>query len=159
MTYDPMTVDGLLQVERLKNAPPVKILRPAYVEPVRRSCSASVVATGRSLDLLHPYAACHRMRKVYHLSHLISWLTIPTAMVLSVVTTLCGGAVLLSSAAVTVWQILLAGAAVAVSLFTVTRKSLFLSPKSSAPRAAGKHTEKSPSAKAEPKTDKDRKTT
>lgn len=160
VTYDPLTEDGLLQVERLKDAPPVRILRPAFVEPVRKSCSSCVVATGRSLDLLHPYAACHRMKKVYRLSHLISWLAIPTAMVLSVVATLSGCSALLSSAAVTVWQILLAGASVALSLLTVTRKSLFLTRKSPANRTAGKHTPapKSAVSKAESKTDKDRKT-
>ena len=160
VTYDPLTEDGLLQVERLKDTPPVRILRPAFVEPVRKSCSSCVVATGRSLDLLHPYAACHRMKKVYRLSHLISWLAIPTAMVLSVAATLSGCSALLSSAAVTVWQILLAGTSVAVSLLTVTRKSLFLSRKSPANRTTGKHTPapKSAAPKAESKTDKDRKT-
>ena len=160
VTYDPLTEDGLLQVERLKDAPPVRILRPAFVEPVRKSCSSCVVATGRSLDLLHPYAACHRMKKVYRLSHLISWLAIPTAMVLSVAATLSGCSALLSSAAVTVWQILLAGTSVAISLLTVTRKSLFLTRKSPANRTAGKHTPapKSAAPKAESKTDKDRKT-
>ena len=160
VTYDPLTEDGLLQVERLKDAPPVRILRPAFVEPVRKSCSSCVVATGRSLDLLHPYAACHRMKKVYRLSHLISWLAIPTAMVLSVAATLSGCSALLSSAAVTVWQILLAGASVALSLLTVTRKSLFLTRKSPANRTTGKHTPtpKSAAPKAESKTDKDRKT-
>ena len=160
VTYDPLTEDGLLQVERLKDAPPVRILRPAFVEPVRKSCSSCVVATGRSLDLLHPYAACHRMKKVYRLSHLISWLAIPTAMVLSVAATLSGCSALLSSAAVTVWQILLAGASVALSLLTVTRKSLFLTRKSPANRTTEKHTPapKSAVSKAESKTDKDRKT-
>ena len=159
VTYDPLVGEGLLQTERLGDAPPAGILRPTYVEPVRRSCSACVIATGRSLDLLHPYAACHRMKRVYHLSHTISWAVIPAAMVLALVTILGGCPVLLSSAAVTAWQILLAGISLAVSLCTVTRASLFLPPQKLTKHTPAKpHANPDASAKAEPKTDKDQKT-
>ena len=126
VTYDPLVGDGLLQVERLKDSPKVEILRPTYVESVRKTCSSGVIATGRSLDLLYPYTACRRMKRVYRLAHLTGWLTILAATGLSLAAVLTGHSDLLSSSAVTAWQILLAIASTVISLSVITRKSLFL---------------------------------
>ena len=126
VTYDPLVEGEILRNEACGDGAPVKIIRPGYVESVRRSCSAGVVATGRSLDLLYPYAACHRMKRVYGVAHLLSWLTLPVAMLLSLVTVFVGDFVTLSSAVVATWQILLTGVSVVISLLTVTRRSLFI---------------------------------
>ena len=128
VTYDPLVGKELLQVERLEHCPPVEVLRPAYAESVRRSCSAATVATGRSLDLLYPYAACRRMRRVYRLSHLVSWLTLLAAAGLALLSVYLDSDMILSSAAVTAWQILLTVLSVVICLTTVKKKALFLSP-------------------------------
>ena len=127
VTYDPLVGKELLQVERLEHCPPVEVLRPAYAESVRRSCSAATVATGRSLDLLYPYAACRRMRRVYRLSHLVSWLTLLAAAGLALLSVYLDSDMILSSAAVTAWQILLTVLSVVICLTTVKKKALFLS--------------------------------
>jgi hypothetical protein len=126
VTYDPLTNSTLLKQEPFQKLPAVELLRPDYVEPVRDARSGGVIATGRSLDLLYPYAACHRMRRVYRLFHLVSWLTIAAATALSLLTVLVGRADILSSAAVTVWQILLAAFTALMSLTALSRESLFL---------------------------------
>ena len=126
VTYDPLTNPMLLKQEPFQKLPAVELLRPDYVEPVRDARSGGVIATGRSLDLLYPYAACHRMRRVYRLFHLVSWLTIAAATALSLLTVLVGRADILSSAAVTVWQILLAAFTAIMSLTALSRESLFL---------------------------------
>ena len=126
VTYDPLTNPMLLKQEPFQKLPAVELLRPDYVEPVRDARSGGVIATGRSLDLLYPYAACHRMRRVYRLFHLVSWLTIAAATALSLLTVLVGRADILSSAAVTVWQILLAAFTALMSLTALSRESLFL---------------------------------
>ena len=128
VTYDPLVGKELLQVERLEHCPPVEVLRPAYAESVRRSCSAATVATGRSLDLLYPYAACRRMRRVYRLSHLVSWLTLLAAAGLALLSVYLDSDMILSSAAVTAWQILLTVLSVVICLTTVKKKTIFLSP-------------------------------
>ena len=138
ITYDSLVGKKLLEVEPLRDTPSVEILRPTYAEQIRKSCSSSVVATGRSLDLLHPYVACHRMKWVYRLSHLLSWLTIPVAMGLSLAAVFTRNPLLLSSAVVTVWQILLTGGAVLITLFHITRQSLFLTGRKPKKKAAGR---------------------
>ena len=126
VTYDPLVDEELLQVERLERCPPAEVLRPAYAEAPRKACSAAAVATGRSLDLLYPYAACRRMRRVYRLSHLISWLTLLAATGLSLSSVYLDGDMILSSAAVTAWQILLTVLSVTLCLLTVKKKTLFI---------------------------------
>jgi hypothetical protein len=126
VTYDPLTNSTLLKQEPFQKLPAVELLRPDYVEPVRDARSGGVIATGRSLDLLYPYAACHRMRRVYRLFHLVSWLTIAAATALSLLTVLVGRADILSSAAVTVWQILLTVFTAIMSLTALSRESLFI---------------------------------
>ena len=153
ITYDSLVGKRLLQVEPLKDAPAVEILRPTYAEQIRKSCSSCIVATGRGMDLLHPYAACHRMKWVYRLSHLLSWLTIPVAMGLSVAAVLTRNPLLMSSAVVTIWQILLTGVSVAVTLLHITRQSLFLSPGKPKKRPAGKGKSENAPVSAETKID------
>ena len=154
VTYDPLVGDSILQVEPLKNSPSVEILRPGYAEATRKSCSAGVVATGRSADLLYPYAACCRMRRVYRLAHLISWLTLLLAMGVSLLTVYTGATMALSSAAVIAWQILLTAVTAVISLCGITRKSLFIPYDTKKPVGATKPAAP-PSAKADTKKDKD----
>lgn len=152
VTYDPLVSPGLVELERFKELPAVEVLRPEYVEAVRESRSGGVIATGRSLDLLYPYAACRRARTVYRVAHIISWLTVPAAVGLSLLSVFLGNTLLLSSAAVTAWQLLLATALTALSLLTVTRKSLFLKPDK---KKATRDTDKTAPAPHTTKTDKD----
>ena len=153
ITYDSLVGERLLQVEPLRETPSVEILRPTYAEQIRKSCSSCVVATGRSMDLLYPYAACHRMKWVYRLSLLLSWLTIPAAMGLSIAAVLTHNPMLLSSAVVTAWQILLTGASVAITLLHITRQSLFLSSGKPKKRPTGYAKSDHTPAPAETKTD------
>ena len=85
-----------------------------------------MVATGRGLDLLYPYAACRRMRRAYRLSHLVGWLTLPVSVGLSLLTVFMGHHMALSGAAVIAIQILLAATSAVISLTQVTKKNLFL---------------------------------
>ena len=126
VTYDPLVGPGLLKQESFKKLPAVELLRPDYVEPVLDARSGGLIATGRSLDLLYPYAACHRMRRVYRLFHLVSWLAIAASTALSLLTVLAGRADILSAAAVTVWQILLTAFTAVMSLTALSRESLFM---------------------------------
>jgi hypothetical protein len=138
ITYDPFVGQTLLRVDRLKDCPPAAVLRPAYIESPRKSCSAGVVATGRGLDLLYPYAACRRMRRAYRLSHLVGWLTLPVSVGLSLLTVFMGHHMALSGAAVIAIQILLAATSAVISLTQVTKKNLFLTsdtPRPSKPTA------------------------
>jgi hypothetical protein len=66
------------------------------------------------------------MRRVYSLFHLVSWLAIAAATSLSLLTVLLGRPDVLSSAAVTVWQILLTVFTAIMSLSTLSRESLFI---------------------------------
>ena len=138
ITYDPFVGQTLLRVDRLKDCSPAAVLRPAYIESPRKSCSAGVVATGRGLDLLYPYAACRRMRRAYRLSHLVGWLTLPVSVGLSLLTVFMGHHMALSGAAVIAIQILLAATSAVISLTQVTKKNLFLTsdtPRPSRPTA------------------------
>jgi hypothetical protein len=138
ITYDPFVGQTLLRVDRLKDCPPAAVLRPAYIESPRKSCSAGVVATGRGLDLLYPYAACRRMRRAYRLSLLVGWLTLPVSVGLSLLTVFMGHHMALSGAAVIAIQILLAATSAVISLTQVTKKNLFLTsdtPRPSKPAA------------------------
>jgi hypothetical protein len=139
VTYDPLVTSDFLRLERFKELPPVELLRPAYVESVRDSRSSGVIATGRSLDLLYPYAACHRMRKVYRVSHALSWCAILAGMALSLVAVFTGSSAVLSPVFVTVWQMLLTAVFAVISLTTVTRKSLFLTPDGKKPPEPPQH--------------------
>lgn len=152
VTYDPLVSPKLLRSEPFDSLPAVELLRPDYVEPILESRSGGVIATGRSMDLLYPYAACRRMRRVYRLSHIFAWVAILAAMALSLLTVLSGNGTILSPAAVTAWQILLTAVSVTLSLTTVTRKSLFLSAKAEKP-AKGEPAE--PTNNTTTKTDKD----
>ena len=125
-TYDPLVDASLLNVEGLKDQSSVGILRPSYVESRRAARSGGVIATGRSLDLLYPYAACRRMKGVYAAFHAVSWCCMLLGAALTALTVCLGYGHLLSAATVTVWQLLLSAAAVAVTLLRVNRKSLFL---------------------------------
>lgn len=126
VTYDPMVSAALLEAEGLESAAGARLLRPSYAEPFCRFRSGNTVATGRSLDLLYPYAACRRMRRVYRLAHWLAWLSLPFSVGIAVLAVLTGQDILLSSAVVSAWQLLWTGLLTLVSLSSVTRKALFL---------------------------------
>ncbi len=125
-TYDPLVDASLLNVESLKDQPAVGILRPSYVESLRASRSGGVIATGRSLDLLYPYAACRRMKGVYSTFHAVSWICLLIGAGLTTLAVCLGYGGTLSAASVTAWQMLLSVSAVAVTLIRVNGKTLFL---------------------------------
>ncbi|MBQ4112938.1 MAG: hypothetical protein IJD38_09095 [Clostridia bacterium] len=127
VSYDPLVDPDMKDMLHLRPHARVEVIRPTSHESPRRSRSSGLLATGRSLDLLYPYAACFRMKKVYRLAHLLCWLAIPVSLVVTCVAVLTNGAHLLSSAYVTVWQLLAVALATGLSVGTVTSRSLFLS--------------------------------
>ncbi len=135
-TYDPLVTADLLDIPPLQRLPRVEIRRPDCLETLRTARSAGVVATGRSLDLLHPYAACHRMKRAYRLAHVGAWLCLLGGFALSVLAVLYDGGRILSSATVAAGQLLSAALMAAVGWLTFDRRSLFLKqPKETRPAA------------------------
>jgi hypothetical protein len=127
ISFDPMVDPDMKDILHLRRHTVVDIVRPAMREPVRRSRSSGMIATGRGLDLLYPYAACYRMREVYRWSHLFGWLGLLLGFGITVLAVLLGRGDLLSSALVVLWQMLSAALSVGLCAGLVNRRRLFLS--------------------------------
>ncbi len=124
--YDPLvTSDALASLIQSEQAA-VEVLRPAYIETVRKSRSSGVLATGRPLDLLYPYAACHRMRQAYRAGQAVAWLGMLIGLLLSVASILLDGGYIWMSAAVTIVQTVMALAMAVVSLVAVNRRTMLM---------------------------------
>ena len=127
-SYDPLVGPETEGISRLRKKTPLEILRPVGHEAVRRSRSAGMIATGRSLDLLLPLNACRAMLSAYKGAHLLQWLGLPVAVALPVLAVCLDGVGLLTSAAVALWQTLMLGATLWVTLATAGGRALARDP-------------------------------
>jgi hypothetical protein len=125
-SYDPMTDPDMKDLLYLRRHTAVDVVRPASHEAVRKTRSSGLVATARATDLIHPFAACRRMRRITRLSHLLCWLGIAVSLGITVLAVSLGQSHLLSSAYAVLWQVLSALLAAGLCLATLTPKSLFL---------------------------------
>ena len=125
-SYDPLLDPDMKDMLHLRAYATVEVLRPTAHETPKSSRSSGLLATGRSLDLLYPFAACHRMKKVYRLAHLLCWLAIPVGLCVTLAAVLLDRTWLLSSAYVVLWQLLSAALATGLCLSVIRPKSLFL---------------------------------
>ena len=126
-SYDPMVDPDMKDLLYLHRHTEVNVVRPSSHESVRKSRSAGLVATSRATDLLHPFAACHRMRGAYRLSHLLGWLGMLAGFGMTALLIALGWEALLSSAYVVLGQLLSSLLLSVVCLWAVRPKALFLS--------------------------------
>jgi hypothetical protein len=125
-SYDPMTDPDMKDLLFLRRHTEVTVVRPASHEAIRRTRSSGLVATARAADLLHPFAACRRMRRVMRLSHLLCWLGIALSLGITVLAVLTEQSYLLTSAYAVLWQLLAALLSAGLCLSMLTPRSLFL---------------------------------
>ena len=107
----------------------VGLLTPDVVELKRKSRAGGLVATGKSPDLLYPFAACRRIRLSYRFAQLIAWLNIPLSLGISMLLCYLGLGGILTAATAVLWQILAVAAVILMDLLTVNRDKLGLSPR------------------------------
>ena len=125
-SYDPLLDPAMEGVSLLHDRHGVEVLRPEAFEPVCEARSAGVISTGWGLDLLYTLTACHSMKLAYRRAHLLTWLTAGLGAVLSALLVWLTGSTYLTSAVVTLWQLLLSAAMLLPVMLTVNAKGLRL---------------------------------
>ena len=123
-SYDPLVDPDMDGLSRLRKRNPLDVLRPETFETVQKSRSSGLIATGRSLDLLHPLRACRAMLRAYRRDHLLRWLSLPVSLGLSVLAVCLGREGLLVSTTVALWQLTQLGVTLWLTLATTGSKAL-----------------------------------
>ena len=113
-TYDPMVSGEIEGISLLQKRNGICVLSPVDFEGIRKTRSSGVIATGRYPDLLYPLAACRAMKKAYRRGLLLSWLTLPVGMAVTLLSLYLGRMDFLTTLPVALWQI--AATALTVSL-------------------------------------------
>ena len=122
-SYDPMVSPDMEGIALLRKRNRVKLIRPSAYEPIYKTRSSGLIATGRSLDILRPLIACHKMKCAYRRGHAAAWALLTTGAALSIFAVCVGGGALLTSAAVVAWQIISAIVVAATTLSAVGKKA------------------------------------
>ena len=122
-SYDPMVSSDMEGIALLRKRNRVKLIRPSAYEPVYKTRSSGLIATGRSLDILRPLIACHKMECAYRRGHAVTWALLATGAALSILAVCAGGGTLLTSTAVVAWQILSIVVVTAMALSAVGKKA------------------------------------
>ncbi|MBO5671523.1 MAG: hypothetical protein J6S41_08245, partial [Clostridia bacterium] len=122
-SYDPMVSSDMEGIALLRKRNRVKLIRPSAYEPVYKTRSSGLIATGRSLDILRPLIACHKMKCAYRRGHAVAWALLTTGAALSILAVCVGGGTLLTSAAVVAWQILSTIVVAATTMSAVGKKA------------------------------------
>jgi hypothetical protein len=130
-SFDPLLDPDMKDLLRLRSHAAVDVLHPITHENVKCSRSSGLLATGRSMDLLYPLAACHCMKKTYRLAHLLCWLAMPVSLCVTLVAVLISREWILSSAYVALWQMLSATLAAGFCMGMICPKNLFFNVDSS----------------------------
>ncbi len=120
-SYDPLLDSDMEGINRLRKRHQLDVLRPTDYEPVRKTRSSGVIATGRCLDIIRPLTACHGMKRAYRNAYLFSWLFLAVSAGLSMLAACLGGQGLLCSVIVSAWQMIVALAMISVSLMSVRK--------------------------------------
>ena len=148
-TFDPLTDPNMEGLTRLRKRGPLDILRPTNFESVRKSRSSGLIATGRSLDLLHPINACRAMLRAYRREHLFSWLAMPVSIALPVLAVCLDGEAWLMSSAIALWHLVSLGLTLWISLAAAGSKALSREPQKETKNSDSKpEKEEKPSEKA-----------
>lgn len=105
-TYDPMFDPAMDGLSRMRKHSRVEILYPENFDGIRKARSSGVVATGRSLDLLHPLQACRVMLAAYRRAFLYSWICLPVVAAAVISAVLLGLTGLMTSALAAAWQLM-----------------------------------------------------
>ena len=124
--FDPMVDPDMKDLLYLRRHTEVDVVRPAAHEAIRRTRSSGLVATNRATDLLYPFAATRRMRRIYRLSHLLCWLGVAVSFAMAALSVSLGQGGLLSSASVLLCQLLSTLISVGLCLIAVRPSALFL---------------------------------
>lgn len=141
-SYDPLVNPDMEGLSRLRKRNPLDVLRPETFESVQKSRSSGLIATGRSLDLLHPLRACRAMLRAYRRDYLLRWLSLPVSIGLSALAICLGKEGLLVSATVALWQLIQLGMTLWVSLASAGSKTLNREPQKDTPVNASSSTTK-----------------
>jgi len=105
-SFDPLVNPDIEGISRLRKKSPLNILRPSVYEPIHKSRSSGLIATGRSLDILYPLNGCRAMLRAYRRSHLFSWLALLATIGIAIATVCFGESRLQISAGVALGQLL-----------------------------------------------------
>jgi hypothetical protein len=106
VAYDPLVRVGTLETTGARRLPEVCVTRSTRCDDVNEGIAASVVATDRCTDLALPLAACYRMRRAYRLGEWLNWLFVVLALFASLTAVCLGGAWLLGSISLMLYQVL-----------------------------------------------------
>jgi hypothetical protein len=123
-SFDPLLDPDMKEILHLRPYTTVEVLRPTVHEAAKSSRSSRLLATGRSLDLLYPFAACHCMKRSYRLAHLLCWMAVPVSLCMTLAAVLIGREWLLSSAYVVLWQMLSSALITGLCAVAIRPKSL-----------------------------------
>ena len=154
-SFDPLVDPAMDGIQRLRKRGRMDILRPTHFESVRRARSSGVIATGRSLDLVHPLNACRAMLRAYRREYLAAWLSLVPGVALSVLAVCLGGEGLLISATVALWQMALVGVSLWISLASAGKNALIREPQKPAQTGEIKSEQQAPSPESRPTAKKD----
>ena len=125
-TYDPMVSEDIEGIALLQKRNGIRVLSPTDCEGLRGARSSGVIATGRSLDLIYPFAACRAMQKAYRHGLLLSWLTIPCGTALTALAVCLGQIGLLTALPIVLWQAAVTTLTVLWTVLTVSGKRIGL---------------------------------
>ena len=104
--FDPLVDPAMDGLARLRKRGRLDILRPESFEALRKSRESGLIATGRSLDILHPLNACRTMLRAYRKAHLLQWLCLLPGVGLSVLAVCMGWSWLSLSGTLVLWHLL-----------------------------------------------------
>ncbi len=123
-SFDPLVDPAMEGLVRLRKRRRLDVLRPEGFEAFRKSRESGLIATGRSLDILHPLRACHAMLRAYRRSHLFQWLCLIPGITLSVLAVCMGWTWLSLSGAIVLWHLLQGGLTLWIALAATDNKTL-----------------------------------
>jgi hypothetical protein len=123
-SFDPLVDPNMDGLTRLRKRQPLDVIRPASFESIHSARSGGLIATGRSLNLLHPLQACRAMLRAYRREHLFGWTALILCTGCSVLSVCLGREGLLTSAAIVLWQLIQLGLSLWISLSAAGSKAL-----------------------------------
>ena len=125
-SYDPLLDPKMEGISLLRERHGVQVLRPMAYESVQKVRSSGVIATGRSLDLLYPLAACKSMRLTYRMAHILAWVFLLFGGGMSAALIGLSGAGGIFSLPVALWQLISCGAMLLITQMCINRNALYL---------------------------------
>ncbi len=128
-SFDPLVDPAMDGLTRLRKRGRLDVLRPESFEASRTFRESGLIATGRSLDILHPLNACRAMLRAYRRANLFQWLCLIPGVGLSVLAACLGWTWPFLSGAVVLWQLLQGGVTLWIASAATSREALGQAPR------------------------------